>query len=112
MSINKIKRSHYPELFEEILEGGFEEHSYEKHRRGATFYTRTIYLIDEVSHPDFPNWHGYWETNDYVRSDDYVDLRDIDELNRVEQREKIIKTQEWVRVESETKDLDNSIVEI
>lgn len=108
--INKIKRSDYPELFEEIIEGDFEEHSYHEHRRGPTFYTRTIYLIDESNFPDFPKWHGYWETNAYVRSDDYTDLSEIDELNRVELKEKVVKTREWVRVE-EDKIIQPEIIE-
>jgi len=99
--INKIKRLDYPELFEEILEGDYEEHSYEEHRRGPTFYTKTIYLIDENSHPDFPKWHGYWETNQYVRSEDYTDLSEIYELNRVELKEKVVTLTEWVLVEPE-----------
>ena len=99
MSINKITRKDYPEEFGEFIDD-FVDTSYDKHRRDANFYRKSIVHINEQFFPDFPELWGHWETNTYIWDGNYgSESSDIKELTRVEKREKIVKTYEWVPVE-------------
>lgn len=98
MSINKITRESHPDQFDEFIDDSV-ENSYQEHRRGSNFWTRSIHEINEKYFPDFPELWGYWETNTYIWDDNYGRNRnEITELNRVVQQEKVIKTTEWVKV--------------
>lgn len=100
--MNSITRKNAKELGIEfdLLIDDFSEHSYEEHRRGSSFYRKSIIEIDEKWFPDVPHvYDGFWETNTYVWDDNYgYDKSDIRELTRVEKVEKIVKTTEWVPV--------------
>ena len=98
--INKILRSDYPDLFNELIEDYYEI-LYQEHRRGSNFFTKWIIEINEEYFPDFPKWWGFWETNTFIWDETYgYDKSEIDELNRVELVEKIVKTTEWIKVEN------------
>lgn len=102
--INKITRKNAKELgvdFNELI-SDFDDTSYEKHRRGSTFFTRSIIVIREAWFPEVNReLDGYWETNTYVSSEDDVDLNEIKELNRVEKKERVITETYWEKVETE-----------
>ena len=101
--INKITRNNAKELgvdFNELI-SDFNDTSYEEHRRGSTFYTRSIIVIREQWFPEVNReLDGYWETNTYVCSEDDRDLSEITELNRVEKKERVITETYWDKVES------------
>ena len=100
--INKITRQIAKELgidFDILIED-FQEDSYEEHRRGSNFFTRSITEISEKYFPELPReLDGYWETNTYVFDSDYGrEDSDIQELNRVEKKERIITETYWEKV--------------
>ena len=100
--INKITRESAKELnidFDNLI-NDFEEHSYQEHRRGSNFYTRSIVEINEEWFPEVPReFDGFWETNMYVSDDDYgYDDHEIQELNRVEKKVKVVETTYWEKV--------------
>lgn len=101
--INKITRGTAKELgvnFNELI-SDFDDTSYKEHRRGATFYTRSIIVIREEWFPEVnKELHGYWETNTYISSEDDRDLNEITELNRVEKKERVISETYWEKVET------------
>jgi len=101
--INKITRETAKELgfdFNRLIQD-MDETSYEEHRRGSNFFTRSIVEIHEDWFPEVPReLDGYWETNTYVSDSEWGhDTSEIHELNRVEQREKVVTTTYWVKVE-------------
>lgn len=95
--MNKITRESAKEMgidFEIFLDDM--ETSKEEHRRGSTFYMRSIVEINEKYFPEVPReLDGYWETNQYVWSEEYVDWNEIKELRRVEKKERVITETYW-----------------
>jgi hypothetical protein len=101
MSINKITRKNYPTHFDSFI-SDFYETSYQEHRRGSNFYTRSIVWLDEQFEPDFPELWGFWETNTYIwDDDDGYNKFEIDELTRVEKKTKIIEETYWAPIQEE-----------
>lgn len=98
--MNKITRENSPIEFNRFLED-FKENSYQEHRRGSNFFTRSIVEINEQWFPELDrSLDGYWETNQYVHDDDYGhDNSDITELNRVEKVDVVTTRKEWKIVE-------------
>ena len=101
--MNKITRETAKELgfdFNELIQD-LDETSYEEHRRGSNFFKRSIVAINEQWFPEVSReLDGFWETNTYVWDDTHgADLSEIHELNRVEQRERVVTTRYWARVE-------------
>lgn len=102
--INKINRETAKEMgiaFNDLLED-FIENSYQEHRRGSNFYTKSIVEINSEWHPNVPReLDGYWETNEYVWDDNYgYDKSDINELVRVERKQKVVYENYWVKIEN------------
>jgi hypothetical protein len=100
--INKITRATAKEMgfdFNTLLEE-FQEDSVQEHRRGSSFYTRSIVEVNEKWYPELPReLDGFWETNQYVWDDDHgFDKSDIKELYRVEQKERTIVEKYWEKV--------------
>jgi len=104
MENNKITKKNVPLLFVDISEMCNGEDSYNEHRRGSSFYRKSIITFtndDKEYYPDiddFEQYLGTWETNIYVISDDNVNWDEITELTRVKEVMKIIKTTEWIPV--------------
>lgn len=100
--INKITRKNAKELgvdFNELI-SDFDDTSFQEHRRGSSFYIRSIIVIRESWFPEIDrSLDGYWETNTYVYSEQDVDLSEITELNRVEKKERVITETYWDKVE-------------
>lgn len=97
--MNKITREIAKELnidFNALI-SDFDEISYEEHRRGSNFFTRSIVVINEKWFPNVPReLDGFWETNTYVSDANWgADKSEINELNRVEKKEKIVRTMYW-----------------
>ena len=102
---NKITRESAKEMgidFNELI-SDMDITSYEEHRRGSNFFTRSVIEINETWFPHVPReLDGFWETNTYVSDSDWGhESIDIYELNRVEQREKVVVTHYWVKVEED-----------
>jgi hypothetical protein len=100
--INKITKENANELnvdFKYLIED-FIEDSYYEHRRGSSFYRKSIVEINEEFFPQVSReLDGFWETNIYVWDDNYGCGDDeINEFNRVEKKEVVITTTEWVIV--------------
>ena len=78
----------------------FEEHSQDIHRRGSSFYRKSIVHISKEWNPELPEeFFGYWETNVYTYDSVYGYVRsDIYELRRVEKRKRIVEVFEWIEV--------------
>lgn len=95
--MNKITRQTAKEMgfdFDILLEDM--ETSKKTHRRGSTFFTQSIVVINERWCPEVPReLDGYWETNQYVCSDEYWDKNEIVELTRVEKKERVITETYW-----------------
>ena len=105
--MNKITRKtakDYGIDFDDLIDE-FTEHSYEEHRKGSDFYTRSIVEINKKWFPDIPReFDGFWETNMYISNANHGhDSDEITELNRVQQRERTIVETYWHRVEPENK---------
>lgn len=100
---NKITRQNAKELgvdFNELI-SDFDDTSFQEHRRGSTFFTRSIIVIREQWFPEANReLDGYWETNTYISSEDDKDLNEITELNRVEKKERVVTETYWEKVES------------
>jgi hypothetical protein len=98
--INKITRETAKEFnfnFDRLVLNNKVEDSYQEHRRGSNFFTRSIIVINEDDENLPIDLHGFWETNDYIWDDNHgYDRSEITELTRVIKREKIITTYEWV----------------
>lgn len=97
MKLNKITReTELPVKFDIFLED-FVENSYEEHRRGSNFFTKSIVEINEKWFPELNReLDGFWETNQYIRDTEYgYDKSDITELNRVERVTVTIPTTKW-----------------
>lgn len=95
--MNKITRETVlPVKFDVFLED-FVENSYQEHRRGSNFFTKSIVEINEKWFPELDrSLDGYWETNQYVHDDDYGhDKSDITELNRVKKVTKTVIEENW-----------------
>lgn len=101
--INKITRATAKELgidFNELI-NDFDDISCQEHRRGSTFYIKSIVVINEEWFPSVSReLDGYWETNRYIWSEEDVDLSEIRELNRVVKKERVITETYWEKVES------------
>lgn len=95
--MNKITRESAKEMgidFNSLLDDM--ETSKEEHRRGSTFYMRSIVEINEKYFPEIPReLDGYWETNQYIWSEEDWDKDEIDTLTRVEKKERIITETYW-----------------
>jgi hypothetical protein len=74
--------------------------SYEEHRRGSSFYTRSVIEINEEWFPEVSReLDGFWETNTYVSDSEWgPDKSEIYELNRVEEKIKVVETTYWEKV--------------
>ena len=101
--ITKITRENAKELgikFNDLIQD-FDVTSYEEHRRGSNFFTRSIVTINEKFFPDIPReLDGYWETNTYVSDSEWGhELSDITELNRVEKKERVITEVYWDKMD-------------
>lgn len=96
----KILRAELPELFAEISEFII-EHSKEEHRRGSTFFTKSIiqFKQEDAKHfsgiKNFSEYVGLWETNQYIASEEDIDWDEIDTLTRVEKKKVMIESFEW-----------------
>lgn len=102
--INKITRATAKELgvdFNELI-NDMDEISYEEHRRGSNFFTRSIVVINQEYFPDINReLDGFWETNTYVSDSEWGhEKNEITELNRVEKKERVITKTYWEKVES------------
>ena len=97
--MNKINRKLVgKELFDQILDD-IHEFSYKEHRRGSSFFVKSIFFVDDLLLPDNPELWGFWESNQIVWDDDYgYENSEITELTRVEKKEKTIVVEEWVEV--------------
>lgn len=91
--MNKITKKSHPSVFEVLIQEGVIQSpldtSYSEHRKGRTFFVRSIIEIKGVEGvPDeykIPiELYGYWETNTYVTSDLDTDWCEICELTRVD----------------------------
>lgn len=95
--MNKITRKSAKEMginFNSLLDDM--EPSVQEHRRGSTFYMRSIVEINEKYFPEVPReLDGYWETNQYIWSEEDWDKDEIDTLTRVEKKERIITVTYW-----------------
>jgi hypothetical protein len=100
--INKITRENAKDLnivFEHLIDD-FIDDSYDEHRRGSSFYRKSITEINEEYYPQVSReLDGFWETNLYVWDDNYgYGDGEIHEVNRVEKKEVVITKTEWVIV--------------
>jgi hypothetical protein len=100
--MNKITRDTAKEMgvdFNSLI-NDMDEISYEEHRRGSNFFTRSIVVINEEYFPEIPReLDGFWETNTYISDSDYGhESSDIYELDRVEKKEKVVTTIYWEKV--------------
>ncbi len=95
--MNKITRQTAKEMgfnFNSLLDAM--ETSRMNHRKGSTFYMRSIVTIDEKWCPEVPReLDGYWETNQYIWSEYDWDKNEIEELTRVEKKERVITETYW-----------------
>lgn len=93
--ITTIKRADYPNQFNEFIDDFYED-SYEDHRKGSTFWKRSIVHLNDEYYPNFPELWGYWETNTYMWSDSYgYDKSEINILTRVEKATRTIEQKYW-----------------
>ena len=100
--MNKITRETAKEMsidFENLI-SDMEIISYEEHRRGSNFYTRSVVEIKEEWFPEVSReLDGFWETNTYVSDSDWGhESSEIYELNRVEKKVKVVETTYWEKV--------------
>ena len=100
--MNKITRETAKEMgidFDNLI-SDMDITSFKQHRRGSSFYTRSVIEIDEELFPEVPReLDGFWETNEYVDDSEYgCDLDEIDELDRVEEKIKVTETKYWEKV--------------
>jgi hypothetical protein len=100
--MNKITRETAKEMgidFENLI-SDMEIISYEEHRRGSNFYTRSVVEIKEEWFPEVPReLDGFWETNTYVSDSDWGhESSEIYELNRVEKKVKVVETTYWEKI--------------
>jgi len=100
--MNRIARKTAKELginFDSLIDD-MEIVSYEEHRRGSSFYTRSVIEINEEWFPEVSReLDGFWETNTYVSDSEWGhDKSEIHELNRVEEKTKVIETKYWEKV--------------
>jgi hypothetical protein len=106
--IKKITRETANEFnfnFDRLVLNNRVENSYQKHRHGSNFLTRSIIEINEDDENLPIDLHGFWETNVYIWDDNYgYDRSEITELTRVVKREKIVTTHEWQEVTEPTQD--------
>ncbi len=106
--INELTRQLAKELevdFNSLLED-FVENSYQEHRRGSNFYTKSIVEINEKYYPEVPReLDGFWETNTYVWDDNYGwNKSEVTELTRVEKVPVVRTTHEWHPVKEITQE--------
>jgi hypothetical protein len=100
--MNKITRETAKEMgidFENLI-SDMEIISYEEHRRGSNFYTRSVVEIKEEWFPEVSReLDGFWETNTYVSDSDWGhESSEIYELNRVEKKVKVVETTYWEKI--------------
>jgi hypothetical protein len=100
--MNRIARQTAKELginFDSLIDD-MEIVSYEEHRRGSNFYTRSVIEINEKWFPELPReLDGFWETNTYVSDSEWgPDKSCINELNRVEEKTKVVEIKYWEKV--------------
>jgi hypothetical protein len=100
--MNRIARKTAKELginFDSLIDD-MEIVSYEEHRRGSSFYTRSVIEINEEWFPEVSReLDGFWETNTYVSDSEWGhDKSEIHELNRVEEKTKVVETKYWEKV--------------
>lgn len=96
--INKLTRELAKELdvdFNLLLENMI-DNSYQEHRRGSNFFTRSIIEISKDDENVPEELRGFWETNDYIWDDNHgYDRSDITQFTRVEKVPVVKTTHEW-----------------
>lgn len=102
--MNIITKKEQPILFENVSEFIMDD-SYKEHRRGSTFYVKSIIQLDKEDAEHFPSiknfddYIGTWETNDYITSEDDTDWDEINTLYRVEKKTIVVETTKWERIQ-------------
>lgn len=92
--INKIEKSQYPEIWENIVEDEIE--SEKDHRKGRTFFITLYYEIDKEVAPNNPEIWGVWMTTEQLIWDDNEGLDcQPHKLVRVEKKKKMVEIEEW-----------------
>lgn len=101
--MNEIRKIEIPTIFDNIDEFIIDD-SHKEHRRGSTFYVKSIIQLNEEDAKffpdiiDFANFIGTWETNQYIMSEEYIDWDEINILSRVEKQIVVVETTKWVKV--------------
>lgn len=93
--ITTIKKNDYPNEIWDIFIDDPIDNSRDDHRRGSSFYRQSIFIID---HADYPELHGYWESNTYLWNENWSGNEEITTLDRVEQGETIIIKKVWSKI--------------
>ena len=97
-----ITRKEMPELFTKEMQDFIVEDSYNEHRRGSTFFRKSIIEIKEEDREffenikDFQKCIGFWETNEYIWCEDDFDWSEVDTLTKVKPISKKIEVRVWV----------------
>lgn len=95
--MNKITKEEYPNLWNSIL-NGFKEELNDYHRKGVSYYTQRLYLIDNKYNQDIPSeLNGYWITDHLIHDYDWGCQQSINVLYRA--TEKITCNIEWIKVD-------------
>jgi len=68
--INVIKKDEYPLIFEDFFEFSIGE-TYHCHRRGSNFFTCALLQFDEKCLPEYPELHGFWESDTFINDHEY-----------------------------------------
>jgi hypothetical protein len=74
--------------------------SQKDHRRGGSFFVKTVVVADDENLPEKPHLHGFWETEQFVMSDEDTGIDLVEVLTRVEKKQFTEIVEKWVPVES------------
>ena len=98
MTINKITKTEYPDVFEDLLEFSIGE-TYHQHRRGSNYFTNALLRFDEKCLPEHPELHGLWESDTFINDYEYgVNDDEPKTLYRVEEKTRTVEQKYYERV--------------
>ena len=98
MTLNKITKSEYPDVFEDLMEWSIGE-TYHQYRRGSNYFTRALIEFSQSNLPEHPDLWGKWESDTFIDDYEYgINDDGPSTLYRVEEKSRMVEQKYYERM--------------